>query len=74
MGDLVPSYLEIALPILALAMLALSRDGFRPEWPHAAEKIGIVAILGLVLDAGFLRSPLDARLADPSVPHAILIA
>jgi hypothetical protein len=27
-----------------------------------------------VLDAGFLRSPLDARLADPSVPLAVLIA
>src|SRR5688572_7533900 len=28
----------------------------------------------MVLNAGFLRSPLAARLADPSVPHAILIA
>jgi hypothetical protein len=28
----------------------------------------------LILDAGFLRSPLAARLADPSVPLAILVA
>ena len=28
----------------------------------------------LALDAGFLRSPLEARLADPSVPIVILIA
>lgn len=67
-------YLEIALPIFALAVLAISRDGFRPGWPRAVPKIAIVAILGLILDAGFLRSPLVARLADPSVPHAILIA
>jgi hypothetical protein len=31
-------------------------------------------VLGIVLNAGFLRSPLGARLADPSVPHAILLA
>ena len=67
-------YLEIALPLFALLVLATSRDGYRPRWPHAVPKIAVVALLGLVLDAGFLRSPLQARLADPSVPHAILIA
>lgn len=67
-------YLELALPFLALATLALSPSAFRPQWPNAALKIAVVAVLGLVLDAGFLRSPLGARLADPSVPHAILIA
>lgn len=67
-------YLEIVLPIFALAVLAVSRDAFRPGWPHAGPKIAVVALLGLILDAGFLRSPLQARLADPSVPHAILIA
>jgi hypothetical protein len=67
-------YLEIALPFFALAILAVSRDGFRPDWPRAVPKIGVVAVLGLVLDAGFLRSPLGARLPDPSVPLSILIA
>ena len=67
-------YLEIMLPIFALAVLAISRDAFRSGWPRAVPKIAIVALLGLILDAGFLRSPLEARLADPSVPHAILIA
>jgi hypothetical protein len=67
-------YLEILLPFLALAVLAISSDAFRPGWPHATPKIAIVALLSLVLDAGFLRSPLSARLADPSVPHAILVA
>ena len=67
-------YLEIALPIFALAVLAISRDAFRSGWPRAVPKIAIVALVGLLLNAGFLRSPLEARLADPSVPHAILIA
>jgi hypothetical protein len=67
-------YFEIVLPILALIVLALSRDAFRPGWPYAIPKIALVAIVALVLDAGFLRSPLQARLADPSVPHAILLA
>jgi hypothetical protein len=34
----------------------------------------MVAVLTIVLDAGFLRSPLEARLADPSVPLVILVA
>jgi len=67
-------YAEIALPFLALALLTLSPAAFRPKWPQARAKIATVAVLGLVLDAGFLRSPLDARLADPSVPLAILLA
>jgi hypothetical protein len=67
-------YFEIALPILALIVVGISRDASRQGWPRAIPKIAVVAILGLVLDAGFLRSPLQARLADPSVPHAILLA
>jgi hypothetical protein len=67
-------YTELLLPFFALFILAASRDGFRPEWPHAREKLAMVAVLGAVLDAGFLRSPLEARLADPSVPLVILVA
>jgi hypothetical protein len=67
-------YLELILPFVALAVLALSPDGFRPDWQNAAAKIAVVAVLAIVLDAGFLRSPLEARLADPSVPLVILLA
>ena len=67
-------YLELVIPIVAGALLLLARDAFRPAWTNARVKLGMVAVLGLVLDAGFLRSPLEARLADPSVPHAILLA
>jgi hypothetical protein len=67
-------YLELALPLFALSLLAVSRDGFRPAWPRAREKLVVVAVLAAILDAGFLRSPLDARLADPSVPIVLLVA
>jgi hypothetical protein len=67
-------YMELALPLFALAVLAMARHAGRPEWTRAGSKIGVVAVLAIVLNAGFLRSPLEARLADPSVPHAILIA
>ena len=66
-------YGEIALPVAALFVVVISRDGFRPAWPRARAKLAMVAVLALVLDAGFLRSPLAARLADPSVPIAILV-
>ena len=67
-------YAEIVLPLLALALIWGSRAACRPAWPHARAKLTIVAVLALVLDAFFLRSPLEARLADPSVPLAILVA
>jgi hypothetical protein len=67
-------YTQLILPILALACLWLTRDGFRPSWPRAREKLTVVAVLAVILDVGFLRSPLAARLADPSVPLAILVA
>jgi hypothetical protein len=67
-------YVELALPVLALVVLALSQAGLRPSWPRARGKLAAVAVLALVLEVGFLRAPLEARLADPSVPLAILVA
>lgn len=67
-------YLELLLPFVALAVMAISREAFRPGWVGAVPKMVAVAVLAMILNAGFLRSPLEARLADPSVPHAILLA
>ena len=67
-------YVEsLALPFFALFVLWTSSDGGRPGWPHAKAKLATVAMLAVMLNADFLRSPLDARLADPAVPHAILL-
>jgi hypothetical protein len=67
-------YFEIALPFFALFVLSTSRDGYRSSWPRARAKLAMVAVLMGVLDLGFLRSPLEARLADTSAPLAILVA
>jgi hypothetical protein len=67
-------YFQLALPLFALAVLAIAKDAARPGWRRASAKLAVVAVLGIALNAGFLRSPLGARLADPSVPHAILVA
>jgi hypothetical protein len=67
-------YFEILLPVFALGALAVSPTAFRPAWPQARAKLAMVAVLTAALDAGFLRSPLEARLADTSVPLCILVA
>lgn len=67
-------YIEIIVPLFALSVVIVAQHAFRPGWPRSVQKIAVVAVLGIVLNAGFLRSPLEARLADPSVPHAILLA
>ena len=67
-------YAELALPFVALLVLMIAKDAGRPGWRHGRAKILSVVVLALALDGFFLRSPLAARLADPSVPLAILVA
>jgi hypothetical protein len=67
-------YTLLALPPLCLVALAFGREAFRPDWAHATPRLLVVIVLGAALNAFFLRQPLAARLADPSVPHAILVA
>jgi hypothetical protein len=67
-------YAELALPFVALVIWLAAQRAYRPSWPNAAPKVLVVAALAVLLNAGFLRSPLEARLADPSVPHAVLLA
>ena len=55
------------------AFWSMSPHAFRPSWPNASPKVAVVAALAVMLNVGFLRSPLAARLADPSVPHALLV-
>jgi hypothetical protein len=40
-------YAELALPLLALLLLAASRDACRPDWPHARAKLTMVAVLAV---------------------------
>jgi hypothetical protein len=56
------------------ALLAWSRDAWRPAWPNARAKIAGVSLLAVMLNVGFLRGALNARLADVMVPHTVLVA
>ena len=67
-------YLLVVLPFIVFALLAWSRDAWRPHWPDARAKIAGVAVLAVILNAGFLRGALNARLADVMVPHTVLVA
>ena len=67
-------YSLLAWPFIALAVLVLSRADERTAWPKARAKIGAVAALAILANAGFLRPPFGARLGDVSVPQAILLA
>jgi hypothetical protein len=68
-------YTELVMPFVAIGLLfLLARDAGRTGWQHGQAKIATVIALAVALDVGFLRSPLEARLADPSVPIAILVA
>jgi hypothetical protein len=67
-------YLLVLLPFVVFALLAWSRDAWRPDWPHARAKMAGVALLALILNVGFLRGALSARLADVMVPHTTLVA
>lgn len=67
-------YLLVVLPFVAFALLAWSRDAWRPNWPNARAKIAGVTLLALILNVGFLRGALNARLADVMAPHTVLVA
>ena len=75
-ANLVPYlfYLFMVMPVAAAALLWWSRDAWRPDWPHARARLAGVAVLACLLNVGFLRGALAARLADVLVPHTILIA
>ena len=67
-------YLLVVLPFVVFALLAWSRDAWRPGWPNARAKMAGVALLALILNVGFLRGALNARLADVMAPHTVLVA
>lgn len=67
-------YPILVWPIVGLVVLACVRSGGRPDWPHARVKLIAVAVVGLALNVGFLRSPLGGRFGDVAVPQAILLA
>jgi hypothetical protein len=67
-------YLFWSLPIIAVAIAVVRRVIRRERWAGESVSVVGVAILALALDATFLRNPLETRLADATVPAALLAA
>ena len=44
----------------------------RERWAGESVAVGAIALIGLALDASFLRNPLETRLADATVPACLL--
>ncbi|MEQ1761284.1 MAG: hypothetical protein ABL986_23495 [Vicinamibacterales bacterium] len=66
-------WLIVAVPLMVLAAQA-GRFTPRDNWPHARQKILVIALLGLVLIWGFVRGNLSIRFGDVSVTTAVLSA
>jgi hypothetical protein len=67
-------YFFVALPFVAAALLPVAGERWRPDFLRWRGRIAALAVLGFLLDVGFLRGALGARIADVSVPQSILVA
>jgi hypothetical protein len=65
-------YLFWTLPLLSVAIAAIRRVTQRERWAGEWVAVVAIALLGVALDATFLRNPLETRLADATVPAAVL--
>ncbi|MGE0392007.1 MAG: hypothetical protein AB7I25_01930 [Vicinamibacterales bacterium] len=66
-------WLLLALPLATLAGQAGSVES-RNDWPHARQKLIVVAGLGLLLFWGFIRGNLAIRFGDVGVTTAVCAA
>jgi hypothetical protein len=65
-------YLLYAMPVACLALAwSRARHG-RERWPGESAAVAAVSVMAIVMNLGFLRSPLAARLPDAMVPGALL--
>jgi hypothetical protein len=65
-------YLFWILPLVAVPLAVFRRSIRHERWPGEWAAIVSIALLALALDATFLRNPLGTRLADATVPAALL--
>jgi hypothetical protein len=65
-------YLFYAIPISTLAVsLWRARRGVE-NWPGESAGVAAIAVMAVVMNLGFIRTPLVARLPDACVPAAML--
>jgi hypothetical protein len=65
-------FLFWVLPIACIVVGLWRRLTRRERWAGESVAVGAIALLALALDATFLRNPLETRLADATVPAALL--
>ena len=65
-------YLFWILPLVCVPLAVLRRLTGRERWSGEWVAVGAIASLAVALDATFLRNPLETRLADATVPAALL--
>jgi hypothetical protein len=65
-------WLYWALPVACLALAVWRRITRRERWAGEWTAVVSIAVIALALDASFLRSPLETRLADAIVPACLL--
>jgi hypothetical protein len=65
-------YLFWLLPLVCVPLAVLRRVKRHERWPREWVAVGAIGMLAVALDATFLRNPLETRLADATVPAALL--
>jgi hypothetical protein len=65
-------YLFWLLPLVCVPLAVVRRVAGRERWGGEWVAVGAIAMLAVALDATFLRNPLETRLADATVPAALL--
>jgi hypothetical protein len=61
-----------ALPVVSLLLAAWRRLTRRERWAGESAAVAGLAVMALLVDAGFLRNPLTTRIADATVPASML--
>jgi hypothetical protein len=65
-------YLFYALPVVCILLSAFRGVTRRQAWKGESAAVFALSVLALLVDAGFLRNPLETRLADATVPASLL--
>jgi hypothetical protein len=65
-------YLFHLIPVFSLGLAWLRARGGRERWPGEAAGVAALAVTALVMNLGFIRTPLSARLPDAAAPAVML--
>jgi hypothetical protein len=65
-------YLFWTLPVVCILLALWRRVARREEWAGESAAVVAIALIALAIDSTFLRNPLETRLADATVPPALL--